>query len=42
VLMIDRATREQRRGALRALREGGTYAPPRDDEPENGSDPSSD
>ncbi len=27
VLMIDRAEREQRREALRALREGGTYAP---------------
>jgi len=32
VLMIDRAEREQRRGALRALREGGTYAPERPDE----------
>jgi peptide deformylase len=39
VLMIDRTTREHRRGALRALREGGTYAPPREDEPENGGDP---
>jgi peptide deformylase len=27
VLMIDRTEREQRKGALRALREGGTYAP---------------
>jgi peptide deformylase len=36
VLMIDRTTREHRRGALRALREGGTYAPPREDESENG------
>jgi peptide deformylase len=36
VLMIDRTTREHRRGALRALREGGTYAPPREDEPEDG------
>ena len=27
VLMLDRADREQKRGALRALREGGTYAP---------------
>ena len=27
VLMIDRTEREQRRGALRALREGGTFAP---------------
>ncbi|MGH2957924.1 MAG: peptide deformylase [Solirubrobacterales bacterium] len=32
VLMIDRAEREQRRGALRALREGGTYAPERPDD----------
>src|SRR3954451_2709266 len=28
VLILDRATRDQRRGALRALREGGTYSPP--------------
>jgi peptide deformylase len=27
VLMLDRTEREQRKGALRALREGGTYAP---------------
>jgi peptide deformylase len=34
VLMIDRTSKEHRRGALRALREGGTYAPerPEDDE----------
>jgi peptide deformylase len=32
VLMIDRAEREQRRAALRALREGGTYAPERPDD----------
>jgi peptide deformylase len=38
VLMIDRTTREHRRGALRALREGGTYAPPRDDEPDDSED----
>ena len=30
VLMLDRTEKEQRKGALRALREGGTYAP---DEP---------
>jgi peptide deformylase len=30
VLILDRAPREQRKGALRALREGGTYAPPSD------------
>jgi peptide deformylase len=29
VLMLDRTEREQRRGALRALREGESYAPPR-------------
>ena len=34
VLMIEHATRAQRRGALRALREGETYSPPRDDEAE--------
>jgi peptide deformylase len=32
VLMLDRTEREQRRGALRALREGETYAPPRPEE----------
>lgn len=38
VLMLQRATRDQRRGALRALREGGTYAPERPDEQaENGA-----
>jgi peptide deformylase len=28
-LIVQRTTREQRKGALRALREGETYAPPR-------------
>jgi len=28
VLILDRTTREQRKGALRALREGGAYSPP--------------
>jgi peptide deformylase len=28
VLILDRANREQRKGALRALREGGSYSPP--------------
>ncbi len=28
ILILDRAEREQRKGALRALREGGSYAPP--------------
>jgi len=32
VLILDRTEREQRKGALRALREGGTYAPPHPDE----------
>jgi peptide deformylase len=32
VLMLDRATREQRKGALRALREGETFAPQRPEE----------
>jgi peptide deformylase len=27
VLMLDRTEKDQRKGALRALREGGTYAP---------------
>jgi peptide deformylase len=40
VLMIDRTERDQRRGALRALREGGTYAPEREeDAAEEGGDP---
>ena len=34
VLMIDRTERDQRRGALKALREGGTYAPESDEEAE--------
>jgi peptide deformylase len=34
VLMLDRTERDQRKGALRALREGGTFAPERpEDEP---------
>jgi peptide deformylase len=47
VLMLDRTEREQRRGALRALREGGAYAPERPEEEaaadeqvtDNGGDP---
>ncbi len=31
VLMLDRTTREQRKGALRALREGEEYSPPTTD-----------
>jgi peptide deformylase len=34
VLMIDRTERDQRRGALKALREGGTFAPESDEESE--------
>jgi peptide deformylase len=35
ILILDRAPREQRKAALRALREGGSYAPP----PEDGEAP---
>jgi peptide deformylase len=31
VLILDRAPREQRKGALRALREGGSYSPPEEE-----------
>ncbi len=41
VLMIDRTERDQRKGALKALREGGTYAPESDEESEPGDDPQS-
>jgi peptide deformylase len=34
VLMLDRTEKDQRKGALRALREGGTYAPDQDEDPE--------
>jgi peptide deformylase len=34
VLMLDRTEKEQRKGALRALREGGTYAPAQDEDEE--------
>ncbi len=34
VLILDRTEREQRKGALRALREGGSYSPPGEDEGE--------
>ena len=33
VLMIERTTREQRKGALRALREGTSFSPEREAEP---------
>jgi peptide deformylase len=32
VLILDHAPRDQRRGALRALRDGGSYSPPIEDE----------
>jgi peptide deformylase len=32
ILILDHAPRDQRKGALRALREGGTYSPPAEDE----------
>jgi peptide deformylase len=38
VLMLDRTEKDQRRAALRALREGGTYAPERPED-EDESDP---
>jgi peptide deformylase len=38
VLILDRTTREQRKGALRALREGGSYSPPVADEDDAGTD----
>jgi peptide deformylase len=38
VLILDRAPREQRKGALRALREGGSYSPHLDDEERPGED----
>ncbi len=34
VLILDHAPRDQRKGALRALREGGSYSPPLEDEDE--------
>jgi peptide deformylase len=39
VLMLDRTEKEQRRGALRALREGGTYAPERPEHEADGAEP---
>ncbi len=36
VLILDRSPREQRKGALRALREGETYAPPAPEEDQEG------
>ncbi|HEU5142107.1 MAG TPA: peptide deformylase [Solirubrobacterales bacterium] len=38
VLILDRAPRDQRKGALRALREGGSYAPPAAEEEAGGGE----
>jgi peptide deformylase len=38
VLILDRTTREQRKGALRALREGGSYSPSSEEEIDEGDD----
>jgi peptide deformylase len=34
ILILDRTERAQRKGALRALRDGDSYSPPIDDEPD--------
>jgi peptide deformylase len=39
VLILDRAPRDQRKAALRALREGGTYSPSSEGEGEGEEDP---
>src|SRR5215218_5146121 len=39
VLMLDRTERDQPRGALRALREGGTYAPERPEQEDEAAEP---
>ena len=36
VLILDRTPRDQRKGALRALREGGSYSPPIEDDEDGG------
>ena len=38
VLILDRAPRAQRKGALRALREGGSYSPPLPEQPADEDD----
>jgi peptide deformylase len=38
VLILDRAPRDQRKGALRALREGESYTPPVEEEAEDGEE----
>jgi len=37
VLILQRTSREQRKGAMRALREGETYAPERPDDESEGA-----
>jgi peptide deformylase len=39
VLILDRTSRQQRKAALRALREGGSYSPPSGEEEELGDAP---
>ena len=39
VLILERAPRDQRKGAMRALREGGSFAPERPDEDEAEAEP---
>jgi peptide deformylase len=38
VLILDRTSRDQRKGALRALREGGSYSPPAEHEDGDGDE----
>jgi peptide deformylase len=38
VLILDRTSRDQRKGALRALREGGSYSPPTEHEADDGDE----
>jgi peptide deformylase len=38
VLILDRTSRDQRKGALRALREGGSYHPPPEHEDDDGDE----
>jgi peptide deformylase len=38
VLILDRTVRAQRKGALRALREGGSYSPPVEDDADDGDE----
>ena len=39
VLMIQHTTKEQRRGALRALREGESFSPTREDDADQEAEP---